>query len=128
METVQIERAVHEKLIGDTLLTGMLADGAASVFPMQAPSDLKSRYPALVHSVISDVPAMAGDDTEYAHRVSMRVHIMTLNGDYGGIYRRVCADMSELGFSRYQAYPYVEEGKIIMIVDYRIGVDSTWQQ
>lgn len=128
METVQIEQAVYEKLIGDTLLTDMLSDGADSVFHMQAPSDLESRYPALVYSVISDVPAIVGDDSEITHRVSMRVHILTLDGDYGGIYRRVCADMSELNFSRYQAYPYIEEGQIIMIADYRIGVDSEWQQ
>ncbi len=128
METIQIEQAVYEKLIGDSVLTAMLADGANSIYHMQAPSDLKNRYPALVYSTISDVPALAGDDEELTHRVSIRVHIITLQGDYGGLYRAICRDMKELGFARYQAYPYIEDGQIILIADYRIGVDSGWQQ
>lgn len=128
METAEIEAAVYGALTSDTTLTAMLADGADSVFHMQAPADLKSRYPALVYSTISDVPAIAGDDEEITHRVSMRIHIMTLNGDYAGPYRRVCADMASLGFARYQAYLYIEDGQIIMIADFRIGVSAEWQQ
>lgn len=127
METAALEDAVYAALTSDTTLTAMLADGADSVFHMQAPADLKSRYPALVYSTISDVPAIAGDDDEITHRVSMRIHIMTLNGDYAGLYRQVCKDMASLGFSRYQAYSYVEDGQIIMIADFRIGVDAAWQ-
>lgn len=128
METAALEDAVYAALTGDSTLTAMLADGADSVYHMQAPADLKSRYPALVYSTISDVPAIAGDDGEITHRVSMRIHIMTLNGDYASPYRRVCADMASLGFSRYQAYPYIEDGQIIMIADFRIGVNAEWQQ
>lgn len=128
METAELEAAVYEALTSDTTLTAMLADGADSVFHLQSPADLESRYPALVYSTISDVPAIAGDDDEITHRVSMRIHIMTLNGDYAGPYRRVCADMASLGFSRYQAYSYIEDGQIIMIADFRIGVSAEWQQ
>lgn len=128
METAALEDAVYAALTGDSTLTAMLADGADSVYHMQAPADLKSRYPALVYSTISDVPAIAGDNEEITHRVSMRIHIMTLNGDYAGPYRRVCADMASLGFSRYQAYTYIEDGQIIMIADFRIGVNAEWQQ
>jgi hypothetical protein len=127
VETAALEDAVYATLTSDTTLTAMLADGADSVYHMQAPADLKSRYPALVYSTISDVPAIAGDDEEITHRVSMRIHIMTLNGDYAGPYRRVCADMASLGFSRYQAYSYIEDGQIIMIADFRIGVSAEWQ-
>ena len=128
METAEIEAAVYGALTSDTTLTAMLADGADSVFHMQAPADLKSRYPALVYSTISDVPAIAGDNEEITHRISIRVHIMTLDGDYAGPYRQVCKDMAGLGFSRYQAYPYIEDGQIIMIADFRIGVNAEWQQ
>lgn len=128
METAALEDAVYAALTGDSTLTAMLADGADSVYHMQAPADLKSRYPALVYSTISDVPAIAGDDDEITHRVSIRVHIMTLDGDYAGPYRRVCADMASLGFARYQAYSYIEDGQIIMIADFRIGVSAEWQQ
>ena len=128
METAALEDAVYAALTGDSTLTAMLADGADSVYHMRAPADLKSRYPALVYSTISDVPAIAGDDDEITHRVSMRIHIMTLDGDYAGLYRRVCSDMTGLGFSRYQAYPYIEDGQLIMIADFRIGVNAEWQQ
>ena len=128
METAEIEAAVYGALTSDTTLTAMLADGADSVFHMQAPADLKSRYPALVYSTISDVPAIAGDNEEITHRISIRVHIMTLDGDYAGPYRQVCKDMAGLGFGRYQAYPYIEDGQIIMIADFRIGVNAEWQQ
>lgn len=128
METADIEAAVYDALKSDTELTALLANGTASIFHMQAPSDLGSRYPAVVYATISDVPAIAGDDGEIAHRVSIRVHILTLDGDYTGLYRRVCSDMTGLGFSRYQAYPYIEDGQLIMIADFRIGVNAEWQQ
>jgi hypothetical protein len=128
VETADIEAAVYDALKSDTELTALLANGADSIFHMQAPSDLGSRYPVIVYATISDVPAIAGDDGEITHRVSMRIHIMTLNGDYAGLYRQVCKDMASLGFSRYQAYSYVEDGQIIMIADFRIGVNAEWQQ
>ena len=128
METAEIEAAVYDALKSDTELTALLANGAGSIFHMQAPSDLGSRYPAIVYATISDVPAIAGDDGEITHRVSIRVHILTLDGDYTGLYRRVCSDMTGLGFSRYQAYPYIEDGQLIMIADFRIGVNAEWQQ
>lgn len=127
METAELEAAVYDALTSDTALTALLAGGADSIYHMQAPSDLR-RYPAIVYSTISDVPAIAGDDGEITHRVSIRVHILTLDGDYTGLYRRVCSDMTGLGFSRYQAYPYIEDGQLIMIADFRIGVNAEWQQ
>lgn len=127
VETAELEAAVYDALKSDTALTALLAKGADSIYHMQAPSDLR-RYPAIVYSTISDVPALAGDDNEITHNVSIRVHIVTLDGDYAILYRRVCSDITGIGFSRYQAYPYVEDGQIIMIADFRIGVTSEWQQ
>ena len=43
------------------------------------------KYPQIVYSVVSDVPAMSGDDKEIMRRVTLRFHIITLDGDYMGI-------------------------------------------
>lgn len=128
VETVELEAQVYGAFIADTVLTALLAKGADSVFHLQAPGDTLARYPALVYSTISDVPALMGDDVEAAHRVTVRIHIITFDGRYGDIYRQAHRIMEGLGFARVQTTPYVEDGQRILIADYRIGVDSTWQQ
>ena len=128
METAELEAQVYGALSGDSSLTAMLGKGADSIFHLQAPGDTRSRYPALVYAPVSDVPALAGDDMELAHRVTIRLHIITLDGRYGDIYRCVHRIMEGLGFARFQTTPYIDDGEKILIVDYRIGVDSTWQQ
>lgn len=128
METAELEAQVYSALSGDSSLTAMLAKGADSIFHLQAPGDTRARYPALVYAPVLDVPVLAGDDMEVAHRVTIRLHIITLDGRYGDIYRRVHRIMEGLGFARFQTTPYKDDGQRILIVDYRIGVDSTWQQ
>ena len=128
METAELEAQVYSALSGDPSLTAMLAKGADSIFHLQAPGDTKARYPALVYAPVSDVPVLIGDDVELAHRVTIRLHIITLDGRYGDIYRCVHRIMEGLGFARFQTTPFIDDGQRILIVDYRIGVDSTWQQ
>lgn len=128
METMELEAQIYAGLCGDTALTALLASGADSIFHLQAPSDNLTRYPALVYTPISDVPALSGDDVELMHRVTIRLHILTRDGQYAAIYRRVHIIMQGLGFARVQATPYVENGEKILILDYRIGVSAEWQQ
>ena len=128
METIELEAQVYIALTNDSALVALLAKGAKSVYHLQAPGDKEDRCPFLVYTPISDVPALAGDDGEISHRVTVRIHITTLDGQYGGIYRQVHRIMEGLGFFRVQAIPYMENGEKTLIVDYRIGVDSTWQQ
>ena len=128
METMELEAQVYSALTGDTALIAVLANGAKSVFHLQAPSDKSTRYPCLVYTPITDVPAIVGDDIEVTHRVTIRVHIITLDGQYNVIYRHINRIMSGLGFSRVMTNPYIEDGQKILIVDYRIGVSSEWQQ
>lgn len=127
-ETMELEAQVYGALKNDSDLTALLAKGEDSIFHLQAPSDKASRYPALVYSPISDVPVVVGDDIEITHRVTFRIHILTTDGQYGGIYRCVHRIMEGLGFARVQTTPYIEDGQKILIIDYRIGVDSLWQQ
>ena len=89
METAELETQVYSALSGDPFLTAMLAKGADSIFHLQAPGDTRARYPALVYAPVSDVPVLIGDDVELAHRVTIRLHIITLDGRYGDIYRCV---------------------------------------
>lgn len=128
METMELEAQVYSALTGDTALIAVLANGANSVFHLQAPSDKSTRYPCLVYTPITDVPAIVGDDIEVTHRVTIRMHIITLDGQYNVIYRNVNRIMQGLGFSRVMTNPYIEDGQKILIVDYRIGVSSEWQQ
>ena len=128
METIELESQVYGALTEDTALMALLPKGLDSVFYLQAPGDEMDRYPFLVYAPVSDVPVMAADDKETAHRVTMRVHIITLDGRYGDIYRNVHRIMEGLGFVRSQTTPYVEDGEKILIADYKIGVDSMWQQ
>ena len=128
METMELEAQVYSALTGDTALIAVLANGAKSVFHLQAPSDKSTRYPCLVYTPITDVPAIVGDDIEVTHRITIRMHIITLDGQYNEIYRHIHRIMQGLGYSRVQTTPYVEDGQKILIVDYRIGVSSEWQQ
>ena len=127
METIELESQVYGALTEDTALMELLPKGQNSVFYLQAPGDERERYPVFVYSPVSDVPVLAADNKEFAHRVTIRIHIITLDGQYGDIYRHIHRIMEGLGFSRSQAQPYVEDGEKILIVDYKIGVDSSWR-
>ncbi len=128
VETMELEAQVYSALTGDSALTALLAKGTKSVFHLQAPGDNSMRYPCLVYSPISDVPALVGDDIEVTHRVTIRLHVITLDGQYNVIYRHINRIMSGLGFLRVQATQYIDDGQKVLIADYKIGVDSTWQQ
>jgi len=127
METVEIETAVYTAMVENADFLAMLPKGAASVFHLQAPSDKRERYPIVVYSVLSDVPVISGDDVEITHAVTMRVHIVTNDGQYSDLYRAVNGIMTGQGFRRIQTTPYVEDGKKILIADYRIGVNAEWR-
>ena len=128
METAELEAQVYSELSGDSSLTALLAKGADSIFHLQAPGDNNTRYPCLVYSPISDVPALVGDDIEVTHRVTIRIHVVTIDGQYNVIYRHINRIMQEMGFTRVQTIQYIDDGRKVLITDYKIGVSSEWQQ
>ena len=128
METMELEAQVYSALTSDSALIALLANGDESVFHLQAPSDNSTRYPILVYSPISDVPAVVGDDIEVAHRITIRLHVITLDGQYNVIYRHINRIMSGLGFIRVQTTQYIDDGQKVLIIDYRIGVNAQWLQ
>ena len=122
METTALEEAVYAAMTGDMSLISLLHDGENSIYHLQAPSDNVTRYPILVYSPISDVPAFSSDDFETAHRVTIRIHVITKDGQYGEIQRHSHRIMQGLGFYRIQTSPYVEDDEIVLLTDYKIGV------
>lgn len=122
METSELEQELHGALVQDNELAALLAEGADSVYRMQAPGREIERYPFVVHTVISDIPSVSGDNVEMAHSVVMRLHIVTREGRFCAIYAALNRIMYGLGYWRIQTTPYVEDGEKTLISDYRIGV------
>ena len=129
METYELEEEIFSGLTADERLIELLANGAKSIFHYVAPSTLK--YPAIVYSPISDVPVLNGDNRELAHRVTIRIHVITTQDCTKAeleTFRETCGRvkriMTGLGFSRVQTTPFVENGDSILIFDFVKGVIS----
>ena len=110
-----IERIV-EALKTDILL------GVRGIYHQLSPNGCK--FPNIVYKVISDVPALHGDDVELQSRVTVRIHIVTKDGNYHNIYKRLNRTMIGLGFMRVQTVDMIEDGLKMKVIDYRTGVDA----
>lgn len=129
METYELEEKIFAALIDNAELMALLPNGALSIYHYVAPSNLPDKYPLLVYSPISDVPALTGDNEEIAHRVTIRIHVITAERNTvaeQNKFQHTCATvkriMQGLGFVRRQTMPYVEEGKAMLIFDFAKGV------
>lgn len=120
METVELEEAVYSALINDEILMGLLPAREQAVFHLQAPSGDYPRAPTIVYTPISDVPVLAGDNAEQLHRVLIRIHIITDDGNYADIYKAIKRIMSDIGFSRLQTTPIAARGKKMLAADFKI--------
>ena len=125
METPELEKQIFTALISNTELMTLLPNGALSIFHYVMPSSLPDKYPAVVYSTISDVPALSGDNQELAHRVTIRIHVITAEQNtvvernkFATVCRLVKEIMTGLHFRRLQTTPYLEEGKAMLIFDY----------
>ncbi len=116
MTTPQLEETIYSALIADTILTDLLPKNNKSVFHLQAPS-VYPEYPIIVYSPISDVPVLHGDNAEKLHRVTMRIHIV---GGTPAIYESIRRIMCDLGFTRTQTTQFLEDGRKIQAVDFKI--------
>lgn len=108
-------------LRSNDVLQKLLADGSNSIYHQANPDGC--RYPNVVYSVISDVPALHGDNQELQSRVTVRLHIVTDDGDDKNILTAVQDVMLGLGFMRVQAVEFFEDGLKVKVIDYRIGVE-----
>lgn len=120
MTTAQLEETVYAALVNDNTIMGLLHNRESSIFHIRAPA-VYPDYSILVYSVISDVPALHADNAENAHRITIRIHIITGKNDYAPIYAAVKRVMSDLDFIRVQSTPFLDEdGKFMMITDWKI--------
>lgn len=129
METSELESEVRTALVGNAELMDALPLREKAIFHYVSPAVEPSRYPIIVYSPISDVPALRGDNREIAHRVTIRLHVIATQKKYAAEERNfqtacklVNQLMTSLDFVRRQTTPYREEGKIMMIFDYVKGV------
>ena len=131
METYELEEEVYQELASDTALMAVLPNGAKSIYHLQSPTVDSVRYPILVYAPISDVPELSADNVEFAHRVTIRIHVITLvsgsNADYEKFIescKLVKKIMTGLNFFRVQSNLFVDDGKKMMIFDFIRGVES----
>lgn len=129
METYELENEVRAALIGNAELMDVLPNGANAIYHYVAPAVNPSRYPIIVYSPISDVPALAGDNREVAHHVTIRIHVIAEQKRFAAdesnfitACRLVKNIMEDLGFVRRQTTPYSEDGKLMKIFDFVKGV------
>lgn len=131
MEAHELENEVYAALTGNVELLDVLPLRDKAIFHYAAPSADPKRYPIIVYSPISDVPALAGDNREIAHRVTIRIHVIATQRrneeeeqNFIAACRLVKNIMEDIGFVRRQTTPYLEDGKIMQILDFVKGVES----
>ena len=127
METYELEEQIHSAFVADERLIELLANGAKSIFHYVAPATYQ--YPAIVYAPISDVPALAGDNQEIAHRVTIRIHVITAAKNtfeeqqkFLEVCKLVKEIMTGLRFIRHQSTPMVLDGKAMLIHDFERAV------
>ena len=117
MKTFELEEAVHAALVGEF--------GEGAIYHYAAPTVEPSRYPIIVYSPVEDTPALAGDDNEFAHRVTIRIFVIAALKRFDADKRNFIAAcdalpdiMETLGFVRLKTMPSREDGKLIYTFDF----------
>lgn len=125
METFELEEEIRSALINNAALMAVLPNGANSIYHYVAPSADPTRYPIIVYSPISDVPALSGDDSEIVHRVTIKIHVITkerttnlVKENLKTVYQLVKETMTGLNFVRRQTISSVEDGKLITVFEF----------
>lgn len=128
METTELEAKVYDALTSNEKLMGMLpSGGGVPIYHLVAPAGDNQRYPILVYAPTSDVPVSYGDDVEAFHRVTIRISIVTSDGQYSELNKVIREIMTEeLEFKRVQTVPAAdyEYKKIILNADYQITIPA----
>lgn len=123
METTELEKEVYESMS----MLPEIVDGNVPIYHLLAPAGDSQRYPILVYAPTSDVPAGYADDEEVYHKVTIRISIITTDGQYSELNKAIRKLMTrELGFKRVQTVPAYdfEYKKIILNADYQIGIPT----
>ena len=118
---MNIKEQVYAALMSSPELKALLVKDRKGrcIYPGISPN--AGSYPILVYNIISDVPALVADGEEMERRVTVRIHIMTKDGNYGKIYSALQKVMLGIGFMRSQSVEITEKDLFILCVDYKIG-------
>ena len=118
---MNIKEQVYAALMSSPELKALLVKDRKGrcIYPGISPN--AGSYPILVYNIISDVPALVADGEEMERRVTVRIHIMTKDGNYGRIYSALQKVMLGIGFMRSQTVEITEKDLFILCVDYKIG-------
>ena len=118
---MNIKEQVYQALSRSKKLTALLAHDRRGrcIYPMRSPD--AGSYPIRVYSVISDVPAVMADGEERERVVTVRIHILTKDGNFESILREIQKVMVGIGFVRAQSVEFAEGQLFIMAIDYRTG-------
>ena len=99
-------------------LCDLLAEGKKSIYHIKSPN--AGTYPILILTMISDVPEITSDNEEIIHKLTLRIHIVTENGAYTNIYRKLNNIMNGLGYNRRQTTELTDDDLFIKVCDYTI--------
>ena len=108
---------VYAALSSDKELVAKLKGGRKGIYHLHGPD--AGSYPVIVYSTLSDVPALHADNAEIERRVTVRIHILAKDGQYGGIYADVGRILLGLGFMRVQTNEIYDDGLSILVADFR---------
>lgn len=79
-------------------------------------------FPNIVYSVISDVPALHGDNAELNANITIRLYVITKDGVYYDLQKSINNIMSNLGFSRGQAVELTQDSYKVKTLDFKISI------
>ena len=134
METYELETELRTALIGNEELMEILPNGERAIYHLVAPSTDPKKYPIIVYSPITDVPALSGDNREIAHRVTIRIHVIALQKRFGleeekfkAACRLVNKIMTGLNYVRQQTTSTVEDGKLITVHEFARNI-ICWEE
>ena len=129
MKTSELEVQIKAALVGKENLLENLPLRERGIYHYIAPTVEPGRYPIIVYSPISDVPALSGDNQEIVHVVTIRIHVIASQKRFDLEERNFLAAcdlveevMTDLGFVRRQTTSQVEDGKVMKVLDFVKGV------
>lgn len=79
-------------------------------------------FPNIVYSIISDVPALHGDNQELNANITIRLYLITKDGNYYSIQKQINQIMINLGFSRGQSTETTQDGYKVKTLDFKISI------
>ena len=128
METTELEAQVYNALINSEELMGMVPSGGGiPIYHHLAVAGDNQRYPMLVYTVTNDVPVIYGDDGEEFHKVTIRISIVTNDGQYSELNKAIRRIMTQdLEFERVNTVPVAdfEYSKVILNCDYNKTIEA----